>query len=599
MFRHLLVDITGSTHRAELCIDKLFSPDSERGRLGLLELRGFEMPPHPRMALVQALLVRALVARFWAAPYAGPLVRWGTELHDRFLLPWYVAADITEVVDDLARHGFSFDAAWVAPFLEFRFPRIGAVEVDGVTLELRTAIEPWSVLGEEVSSTGTARYVDSSVERLQVSVDGFTVDRHLVTCNGVPVPLHTTGTPGGLRRRSALPGVEAAVRPAPHHRCPRPPRLRSGRPVERAFARRVHVPREPSRRAGVRAVPRQRQRGGGPTRQSFLRRRAHRRARSMSKRSSLPARRRGGLGAHSQEYPRTLDLRRAPVDGKPAPPAELTGKRAAPHDDRTARPTSLLPTVKCRACTTRCSRPTGGSASTGRTPAHVIGNLGLDELLHRRSEARRLLDDDGVTYNIYGPTMRGDDGSSRGLLGPGPRSGAAREQRMGRCRARRDPARRAAQLGPHRSLRPPSATAARLLPAELVLGHAGFLRQCDQIRLARATSSCSLWPSTLPAVRRAVARCWPTSHRHHRDAGYALENRVVVSRVLPSLYRDSQVHRLAPFFRTLRASLQDVAPPDADDPRIVLLSPGPWSETAFEHAYLASTSATRWSRAPT
>jgi uncharacterized protein (DUF2126 family)/transglutaminase-like putative cysteine protease len=197
LFRQLLVDVTGSTHRAELCIDKLFSPDSERGRLGLLELRSFEMPPHPRMALVQALLVRALVARFSAEPYAGPLVRWGTELHDRFLLPFYAAADIAEVVDDLNRHGFDFDLAWLAPFFEFRFPRIGEVEVDGVTLELRAAIEPWSVLGEEVTSTGTSRYVDSSVERIQVKVDGLNVERHVVTCNGVPVPLHTTGARAG------------------------------------------------------------------------------------------------------------------------------------------------------------------------------------------------------------------------------------------------------------------------------------------------------------------------------------------------------------------------------------------------------------------
>ncbi|HUC15369.1 MAG TPA: transglutaminase family protein, partial [Acidimicrobiales bacterium] len=209
LFRNLLVDITGSTHRAELCIDKLFSPGSERGRLGLLELRGFEMPPHPRMALVQALLVRALVARFWAQPYAGPLVRWGTELHDRFLLPWYAAADITEVADDLARHGFGFDVAWLAPFLEFRFPRIGSVEVSGVTIELRGAIEPWSVLGEEVSSAGTSRYVDSSLERLQVRVEGVTAERHIVTCNRVAVPLHSTGTPGayvaGVRYRAWKP----------------------------------------------------------------------------------------------------------------------------------------------------------------------------------------------------------------------------------------------------------------------------------------------------------------------------------------------------------------------------------------------------------
>jgi len=208
LFRNLLVDITGSTHRAELCIDKLFSPGSERGRLGLLELRGFEMPPHPRMALVHALLVRALVARFWAEPYVGSLVRWGTELHDRFLLPWYAAADITDVAEDLARHGFDFDAAWMLPFLEFRFPRIGSVEVSGVTIELRGAIEPWSVLGEEVSSAGTARYVDSSLERLQVRADGL-VERHIVTCNGVAVPLHSTGQPGayvaGVRYRAWKP----------------------------------------------------------------------------------------------------------------------------------------------------------------------------------------------------------------------------------------------------------------------------------------------------------------------------------------------------------------------------------------------------------
>ncbi len=196
LLRHLLVDLTGNTHRSEFCIDKLFSPDSERGRLGILELRAFEMPPHPQMALVQALLVRSLVARFWDRPYSGRLVRWGTDLYDRFLLPWYVRADIHDVVADLRRHDIDFDIAWLEPFLEFRFPLIGEVSLDDVRLELRSAIEPWHVLGEEVAAGGTARYVDSSVERMQIMVNGFNPARHFVTCNGVPVPLRTTSTPG-------------------------------------------------------------------------------------------------------------------------------------------------------------------------------------------------------------------------------------------------------------------------------------------------------------------------------------------------------------------------------------------------------------------
>jgi uncharacterized protein (DUF2126 family)/transglutaminase-like putative cysteine protease len=188
--RHLLTDITGNTHRAEFCIDKLFSPDSERGRLGLLELRGFEMPPHPQMSLAQALLVRALVARFWREPYRAPLVRWGTRLHDRFLLPAFVAEDLADVVEDLNDHGIAFELDWLEPFVEFRFPRLASERVHGLTLELRGAIEPWHVLGEEATGSGTARYVDSSIERLQVAVTGAVVGRHRLTCNGFPVALH-------------------------------------------------------------------------------------------------------------------------------------------------------------------------------------------------------------------------------------------------------------------------------------------------------------------------------------------------------------------------------------------------------------------------
>ncbi len=194
LLRHLLTDLTGDSHRAEFCIDKLYSPDSERGRLGLLELRGFEMPPHARMALVQALLVRALVARFWEEPYRGPLVRWGSRLHDRFLLPAFAAADLRGVAEELSSHhrdrgGPAFEQGWLDPFLEFRFPRIGEATIAGLTLELRQAVEPWNVLGEEVALGGTSRYVDSSVEKVQVSVAGLVPGRHVVTCNGTPVPL--------------------------------------------------------------------------------------------------------------------------------------------------------------------------------------------------------------------------------------------------------------------------------------------------------------------------------------------------------------------------------------------------------------------------
>jgi uncharacterized protein (DUF2126 family) len=209
LLRHLLIDVTGNTHRAELCIDKLYSPDSERGRLGILEMRGFEMQPHPRLALTQALLVRSLVSRFWDEPYRGPLVRWGTELHERFLLPWYVEADAADVVDDLNRHGLPFALEWLTPFLELRFPRHGRVDIGEAGIELRGAIEPWHVLGEEATAGGTARYVDSSVERLQVRVDGMVEGRHVLTCNGEVVPLSPTGTVGtfvaGVRYRAWAP----------------------------------------------------------------------------------------------------------------------------------------------------------------------------------------------------------------------------------------------------------------------------------------------------------------------------------------------------------------------------------------------------------
>jgi uncharacterized protein (DUF2126 family) len=207
--RHLLVDVTGNTHRAEFCIDKLYSPDFSSGRRGLLEMRAFEMPPDARMSVAQQLLLRALIARFWREPYTARLTRWGTGLHDRFMLPYFVALDFDDVIEELRRAGYELSSEWFVPHLEFRFPLVGELAARAIHLTLRQALEPWHVLGEESAAAGTARFVDSSLERLQLLVSGLTGDRFVITCNGRPLPLQPTGREGeyvaGVRYRAWQP----------------------------------------------------------------------------------------------------------------------------------------------------------------------------------------------------------------------------------------------------------------------------------------------------------------------------------------------------------------------------------------------------------
>ena len=298
IFRNLLVDVTGNTHRAEFCIDKLYSPDSATGRLGLVEMRAFEMPPHARMSLAQQLLVRALVAWFWRAPYDAKPIRWGTRLHDLFLLPYFVEKDFETVIKDLQQAGYPLDDQWFAPHAEFRFPVYGRVCYEGVELELRQAIEPWYVLGEEPGAGGTTRYVDSSVERMQVLVQGLVSEKLTVTCNGRRLPLQSTGTHGefvcGVRYRAWQPP-----------RCLHPtipvhvPLIFDvvdidGRPLHR----RLHLSCGASGRTELRNISCKFQRGRGPARGAFFCFRSY----------TGPVH--VGSAVVDPEFPATLDLRK-------------------------------------------------------------------------------------------------------------------------------------------------------------------------------------------------------------------------------------------------------------------------------------------------
>jgi uncharacterized protein (DUF2126 family) len=221
LFRHLLVDLTGNTHRAEVSIDKLFDPATPHGRQGVVELRAFEMPPHPRMVVAQLLLVRSLIASFAGEPYRAPLVRFGQALADRYLLPYALWRDFEDVLAHLEARGLPLPADGYRPFLELRCPLVGTLQAGDVTLEVRNAIEPWPVLGEELTGTGTARFVDSSLERIEVRAIGLEPERHAVVVNGQLLPMHRTPradtTVAGVRFRAWAPPHSMQAHLGIHH----------------------------------------------------------------------------------------------------------------------------------------------------------------------------------------------------------------------------------------------------------------------------------------------------------------------------------------------------------------------------------------------
>ncbi len=211
VFRNLLIDLTGNTHRAEICIDKLYPPETASQRLGLVEMRAFEMPPHARMSIAQQLVVRALIAQFWRAPRKHPLVRWGTSLHDRFMLPHFVWQDWEDVLAELRAGGIRFPSRIGLP-PHFRVPFSGdRIRYPGAASIWNCAML-WSRGTCWAKNRRAGRRSATWILRsgtMQVKVSGLIDSRFVVLCNGRRVPLHPTGTRGefvaGVRYRAWQP----------------------------------------------------------------------------------------------------------------------------------------------------------------------------------------------------------------------------------------------------------------------------------------------------------------------------------------------------------------------------------------------------------